>query len=353
MNLEKLINPLWKKEYDKLFQPSYLNDLESPTLKLIKEMTKSNVFSSISIQESLATKISNDFYNQNDLTSSAFNKASSFPSITDLVKLNLTTNNFFSSTSIQELLATKISNDFYKQSKLASSALNKAFSFTSITDLVKPNLDTNNFLNPSIIQMMKELENLSSFKALKTLNNAPFDSSIIDLIPTPHSPLEAPLVINEELMEMDHQLAEELSSCNDFNLLSDNSKKILSYIYHEYILQIILGCITAVIMLNIDIIKEELSLISTTQEVKYLTKHGSSNNKFNPNYLKAYRVTIASDLNFREKPSMKSAIITKLPIGTLVEIIDKSKKSWLLVEIEINGEIEEGWIARRYTTYFK
>ena len=50
---------------------------------------------------------------------------------------------------------------------------------------------------------------------------------------------------------------------------------------------------------------------------------------------------------------MKSEIITILPVGTLVEIIDKSDRSWLLVEVEIDGVLEQGWISRRYTAYFK
>ena len=56
----------------------------------------------------------------------------------------------------------------------------------------------------------------------------------------------------------------------------------------------------------------------------------------------------------REKPNMKSNIIDRLPIGTLIEIIGKSdNRSWLLVEVEINGEIEQGWVLRTYTEYFK
>lgn len=50
---------------------------------------------------------------------------------------------------------------------------------------------------------------------------------------------------------------------------------------------------------------------------------------------------------------MKSEVITTLPIGALVEVIDKSHRSWLLVEAEIDGELEQGWVSRRYTSYFK
>lgn len=50
---------------------------------------------------------------------------------------------------------------------------------------------------------------------------------------------------------------------------------------------------------------------------------------------------------------MKSKIITELPIGTLVEIIDKTNRSWLFVEVELDGEYKQGWISQRLTIYFK
>jgi hypothetical protein len=50
---------------------------------------------------------------------------------------------------------------------------------------------------------------------------------------------------------------------------------------------------------------------------------------------------------------MKSNVITGLPIGTLVDVIDKANRSWLLVEVEVNGSIEQGWISRRHTVFFK
>ena len=60
-----------------------------------------------------------------------------------------------------------------------------------------------------------------------------------------------------------------------------------------------------------------------------------------------------NSLNFRDEPSMNSNVIDSLPIGTTVRVINKSDRSWLLVEVEINGELEQGWVLRCYTTYFK
>lgn len=50
---------------------------------------------------------------------------------------------------------------------------------------------------------------------------------------------------------------------------------------------------------------------------------------------------------------MSSTIVDTIPIGTIIRVIDKSNKTWLLVEVEIDDELEQGWVLRRYTTYFK
>jgi len=69
--------------------------------------------------------------------------------------------------------------------------------------------------------------------------------------------------------------------------------------------------------------------------------------------LKGYRVTTVNTLNFRDNFGMSSTIVDTIPIGTIIRVIDKSNKTWLLVEVEIDDELEQGWVLRRYTTYFK
>ena len=103
-----------------------------------------------------------------------------------------------------------------------------------------------------------------------------------------------------------------------------------------------MSCISACIYTNALEAQKELKTLKTPNEVKAFTR--SSNKKFDRSMLKGYRVTIGHRVNFREEPSMKSTVITTLPIATLVEIIDKSNRSWLLVEIEIDGSFEQGWI---------
>ena len=50
---------------------------------------------------------------------------------------------------------------------------------------------------------------------------------------------------------------------------------------------------------------------------------------------------------------MKSDVVGFLPLGTVVDVIDKSNRSWLLVEVEIEEEMIVGWIGRAHTKYFK
>tara|TARA_R100001039_G_C1781180_1_gene67694 strand:- start:276 stop:590 length:315 start_codon:yes stop_codon:yes gene_type:complete len=97
--------------------------------------------------------------------------------------------------------------------------------------------------------------------------------------------------------------------------------------------------------------RKEAVAINTPSEAKAFAKELNEN--FDRSALKGFRVITANALNFRGGPGMKSEIITILPVGTLVEIIDKSDRSWLLVEVEIDGVLEQGWISRRYTAYFK
>ncbi len=107
-----------------------------------------------------------------------------------------------------------------------------------------------------------------------------------------------------------------------------------------------------------DYVKEEVSKvifhsknISSPPQAKNLTRKNRGG--LDRNLLKDYRVTIPKSLNIRFKPSIKSKIITVLQPGALVYVIDKSNRSWLFVEIDIDGDLIQGWVARRYTAYFR
>ncbi len=203
----------------------------------------------------------------------------------------------------------------------------------------------------SIIDSNKLFDESLTFKTLKDLNNSPFNHLATNILTEEQLAPEAIGFINEYLSEVESEIANELAVCNDFHELSDNTKAILLHLYHVYLLPIILGCLSTIIMNNAETTRKEFKSASTVVEVRSLIRN--SNGRFDRNLLKGYRIIIDSNTNMREKPNMRSNVINKLPIGTLIGIIDKSDRSWLLVEVEINGEIEQGWVLRKYTEYFK
>lgn len=98
-------------------------------------------------------------------------------------------------------------------------------------------------------------------------------------------------------------------------------------------------------------IQKELSSKTSAAEIRGYVRHPKTG--IDRDILKNYRVTTASNLNLRDAPGSKANVIETLPIGTMVEVQDSSNRSWLLVTVDVNGITTDGWISRRYTTYFK
>ena len=150
------------------------------------------------------------------------------------------------------------------------------------------------------------------------------------------------------------EVVEALDTSKEFQLLSDNSKAFLLYVYHKYIFHLLLNIIAGIIVvLNqgaILEIQEKLHAVDSPVDVKKLKK--SQLITSNSELLKGYRLT-ATGLNLREEPNRQSDVIIVLPIYTLINVIDKSKRSWLYVQLEIEDELIEGWVARKHTIYFK
>jgi len=58
-------------------------------------------------------------------------------------------------------------------------------------------------------------------------------------------------------------------------------------------------------------------------------------------------------LNVRTSGSKESEIVSKLPFGTVVRVIEKSK-GWIYVEFEGPGtdELDNGWVFSKYLRSF-
>ncbi|MBC3209880.1 SH3 domain-containing protein [Pseudomonas sp. SWRI111] len=65
--------------------------------------------------------------------------------------------------------------------------------------------------------------------------------------------------------------------------------------------------------------------------------------------LVGFRVLVGDRVSLREGPSQKYLSTKQLPIGALLQVLDASEKSWLMVSVVEDGEIYEGWVLRGYT----
>lgn len=198
-----------------------------------------------------------------------------------------------------------------------------------------------------VFEQFKLLRNLDSFQTIFRLNDVQFE----EVISTNLTQKDVTSFSEKPISAIDSELSDEIRSGKDFSLYSDEDKKYLSYIYHSYLLPFMFLIVGILIAPHVQQAQAELEGLTTQKEVNAFTR--SPPVTFDRRALKGHRFTTISLLNLRDKPSMNSNVIESLPIGTIARVISKSDRSWLLVEVEINGELEQGWILRRYTTYFK
>lgn len=324
-----------------------LSFLESSALKSIRKLTESSSIASLALQESTTMKHVRELSESSRLASIALQESPAMKSILDFTESSKLT-----SITLQESPAMKSVREFTESSRLSSITLQESPAITSILDFTEASKLASIALQESpAMQVMKQLSELPSVEALKTLNNSPLDKLITGLEVYAQSIPDSSIVVDEYLSELEREIVEDLSLSDDFFSLSEKTQEILLYIYHHYLLPVLLSCLATVIMFNALEAQKELHSASSVDEVKSIVKHSVGN--FDRALLKGYRVTIGDNLYLRELPNKKSNIIETLPVGTLVEVINNDGKSWLLVEVDINGEFQQGWVFRRYTTYFK
>ena len=204
---------------------------------------------------------------------------------------------------------------------------------------------------------LSAFQNSAAMEAIQEFSNTPFISSVTEVVFTELDsldieqfdfPEDQDFAIDEDI---ELEIQKELEENCDYNSLSKKAQLLLSYIYHNYFLPLFLGCLATIIVTNHQKAQISLQDKKTPTDIKSLVRKPIL--EVNKELLKGHRVVIGSDVNLRKEPSMKSEVITELPIGKLVEVLDKSNRSWLHVEVDIEGETFVGWISRRYTTYFK
>ena len=210
------------------------------------------------------------------------------------------------------------------------------------------NIDSISKFQSEIDKILVQFSNYPSLEKLIGLKNSPFDVLSEFTLPEVANHTAIP---DSSLEEIEQLLSEELEAATDYNLLTDKAKKRLLYLYHTYIVPILVGFLFLYIQNNQELAQLEFDKAKTPSEVRTIAR--SPNKNFSHKALSGFRVTTAEGLNIRDEPSMKSDVVGFLPLGTVVDVIDKSNRSWLLVEVEIEEEMIVGWIGRAHTKYFK
>jgi len=204
----------------------------------------------------------------------------------------------------------------------------------------------------SIVDRFNELS--PAISAIESLENFPVDYIGSYESADDYKNHEDKLQKNDDFVEVSESVIGAISNETDFNSLTDPAKKYLVWFLNTIVFPFLVSLAAAWYIKNTEIAQEELKDASTS-EIKAIAS-GKVKTKFDREYLKSHRVVTADFLKLRQEPSMKGQVITALPKGTLVELIEGSEyfhRSWLLVSVEVDGEIETGWIGRRYTIYFK
>ena len=346
-SIESLVNPPWLKSVQRMenqMSAATLAFQESDAMRSIRKLSESTRWALLAFNESELMKAVRVVEESNKLASLAFHESGVMKSIRQLTESVQTITLAF-----QESEAMSSFGDVAESMGLSSVIFQKSGLAEQLQHLCKTTqLATNALQHSEAFKHISQFSNLASFRALADLDNAPFPDITCLALATEMGSVD---ILDGFLIQIDAEIREEISSQTDFNCLSEKTKTILLYLFHHYFLPIFLGCLSTYIMSNALEARKELETFSTSSEVRAFIR--SSNTQLDRSVLKRFRVTTVKSLNFREKPSMRSEILETLPLGTLAEVIDKSHRSWLVVEVEIDGTFEQGWISRRYTAYFK
>lgn len=346
-SIEKLINPPWLESIRRMEKQMSITALafqESEAMRTIRKLSESTRLASLAFNESESMKSARIAVESSKLASLAFHESEAMKSIRQF-----TESSQLATLALQESEARRSFRAVAESTRLSVLAFQQSEAAKQLQSQAKTSQLASIALQQSeAFNQISQLGSLASFRALAKLDNTPFPESAVLAFASEMGNIG---ILDASLIEIDAQISEEICSQTDFNALSEKTKIILLYLYHNYFLPVLLSCLSAYMMTNAVVARKELESISTPSEVRDFVR--STSQKFDRSSLKGFRVTTVQSLNFREGPSMRSEIIAILPIGSLVEVMDKSNRSWLLVEVEIDGVLEHGWVSRRYTAYFK
>ena len=208
--------------------------------------------------------------------------------------------------------------------------------------------------------MDRALQESTALKALRQFCNLPFSSVLGERVfPDLDLPDVAPIEL-EDYPDLDFgidqdvelEIQRELEDSNDYNVLSDRAKASMKNFFLQFffLFHLILSLLSSSITIYTHLQKTVLNEFKTSREVRSYIRKGIYG--VDKELLRGYRVVTGAGVRLRRTPSMKSEIVALLPLGTLIEVLNESNRSWLLAEVDIEGEKVVGWISRRYTKKF-
>ncbi|WP_020684014.1 SH3 domain-containing protein [Marinobacterium rhizophilum] len=149
--------------------------------------------------------------------------------------------------------------------------------------------------------------------------------------------------------EVEAELHQSLDTDNfDLSRLSLPARKVLIWIINVWLVPIIITIWLAPQILEWRQQAEtKLTEAETPREVRRLAKCLSGDEASS---LEDCRIVVGDDLRLRDAPSRSSEVLALLPLGKVVEVLSAPRGPWLFVEVSLDGEHIQGWVARRYTT---
>jgi hypothetical protein len=203
----------------------------------------------------------------------------------------------------------------------------------------------------NILDMYTKVSSIQGVKDVQSLFNELKDQETEYIKNSLSEYLKIDVVVNNT-SESEFKELEALAQPNiDLKSIAINHQSRLIHFVKNHLLSVLLNFFVAYTVLYQQANTEERLLeVKEMRELKRIVSKLDSGTK---TILVDHRVITGDKVRLRAEPSLKSYVLSKLPIGKLVEVLDSTNRSWLKVSLIIGNEEVEGWVARRYTLSFK
>lgn len=214
----------------------------------------------------------------------------------------------------------------------------KAFNLQLSSQLIEQQEIISSYFKEHELNRIEPLKSISLFEGLDNLPAAA--KFALELTRNMREDITSNISSVKLNSELDESLISEIKTSNDYNDLSYKAKRLLIGLIFciSFVIQSLITSYTT------PYLRGKLDALVNPSDSKIKKSVLGIDN----DTLKLYRVISGSRVNIRQHPSIKSEILNTLGRGTLVTIIDKSNRTWLEVEYEIDGKTYTGWVSRKY-----